>query len=837
MKFIVKGLFKDNPSGNISGNANTIFILLVVSFLIIPFTPGIMQAKAAPVVVDGDTYGSWEDTFEDTSGIETWDNLELTEGGIKLIDYLYENFSGLDGDLPDTKKWHILDDGYVLEISNNVLRTELNPPASTWKREMIQTKDDFVGNHTLTWRQNLYTVGSGMYYHFFALNGSDNSNIFGIYQNYKGEYGIYNAVAGSGLIFGSSVSGWHDFKVTFDNGFIQFFFDGVMKYEYDFKVPSVEYQFGTNALDTWNRVHTDDIRIYSNITNGNITSTEIILPDGKTWVSFIINKSEYGIDNNINVTILDGVTYLPIPGFENLSDTNIDISAIDEITHPTIRLRACFSGNGSATPLLKGWKITWLDTIPPLTPSGLTVTNLFTGNSLFLSWNANVESDVTTYILFYSTDDITFYKLTDVPAGTLSFTHFGLTTGTTYYYKITAADEVPNQSPDSAGISGVPDIDTDSNGIGNIDDEDDDGDTVPDVDDEFPLSENEWIDSDFDGVGDNADYDDDGDGYDDTVDEFPHNNSEWSDLDNDGVGDNSDDDKDGDGIANIDDIFSMNPTEWEDTDLDSIGNNKDLDIDGDDVSNFNDAFPFDHAEWNDLDNDGTGDNSDPDRDGDGISNSNDAFPDNPLDWKDTDSDGIGDNTDSDDDNDGCLDVNDLFPKNSTEWSDLDSDGIGDNSDLDRDGDGVGNNADLFPIIAYEWEDSDSDGIGDNSDLDDDNDKHPDTNDDYPYDSSKWEKPNELLPFVYILIILGIIILAVMFFGLVKIGKLQKSMNIKPGEEPFFEHQKEEINKEEVDQDQPQMEPESQKLEDEIAKPETKGESFDSDIPPPPPPPE
>jgi hypothetical protein len=832
MKSNGKDLSKDKPNGDIGGITKTIFVIFVASFFIVSFTPSIIQANAAPLVVDGDTYGSWEDTFKDTSGVETWDNLELTEEGIRLIDYLYENFSALSGDLPDTKKWNILDDGYVLEISGNVLRTEVNPPASTWKREMIQTKDDFGGNHTLTWRQNLYTVSSGMYYHFFILNGSDGSSIFGVNQLYTDQYQIYNMVASTGLQIGTSVSGWHDFKVTFNNGFIQFFFDGVMKYEYDFKVPSVIYQFGTNALDTWNRVHTDDICIYSNITKGNITSAEIILPAGKTWESFIINKSEYGIDNNINVSILDGVTYLPIPGFENFSDTNVDISTIDEGTHPTIRLRAYFTVNGSATPtpFLRGWKITWLDTIPPLTPTGLTVTDQFTGNSLFLNWNANVESDVTNYILYYSTDDITFYKLTDVPADTLSFTHFGLTTGTTYYYKITAADEVPNQSPDSVVITGVPDIDTDSDGTGNIDDEDDDGDTVPDVDDEFPLNPNEWFDSDSDGIGDNADYDDDGDGYDDTIDEFPLNDSEWNDLDDDGIGDNSDDDIDGDGVLNIDDEFPMDPTEWEDTDLDGIGNNKDLDIDGDDVYNFNDAFPFDHTEWNDLDNDGVGDNSDSDKDGDSVENILDKFPENFFEWSDADSDGIGDNADSDDDNDGYLDVNDGFPNNSTEWSDLDLDGIGDNSDLDRDGDGVGNNADLFPTIAYEWDDFDLDGIGDNSDLDDDNDGHPDTNDDYPYDSSKWQKPNELIPFLYILIILGIIILAVMFFELAKIGKLQKTFDAANKIESSFQPQRQEIPP-----DIPK-EYEIEKIDDDIEKPPNKISKEDFELTPPPPPP-
>jgi len=320
-------------------------IWILVILLILGAIPGILplkNANAAPVVIDEDSYGSWEDNFEDTMGIETWDNLELTGEGVRFIDYLYDNFTGLNGDLPDTKKWDILDDGYVLEISNNALRTEVSPPASTWKRDMIQTKDDFGRNHTLTWCQYINTVSSGMYYHFIILNGTDNSWILGVSQNYKGEYGVWNPVAGSGVIFGASVSGLHDYKVTFNNGFIEFYFDGVKEYEYDFGVTSVRYQFGTSALDTWNRVSTDDIRICSNVTIGNLTSTEIPLPEGKTWESLIIDKVEYGPRTYINISILDGLTFLPIPGFENLTDTNINITTIDAMTYPTIRLKACF---------------------------------------------------------------------------------------------------------------------------------------------------------------------------------------------------------------------------------------------------------------------------------------------------------------------------------------------------------------------------------------------------------------------------------------------------------------------------------------------------------------
>jgi hypothetical protein len=791
-------------------------ILVLFGFVMPSFF--VMVGSAGPVI----TNDYWEDTFDDMAGIESWDNLGLIAGDIDLqgVTIFSDDFTGSNGDPPDPAKWDLIDDGYTLEIQNNQLEASSTPNNSNWYSEMVRTKMNFSMDHTITWRQNLHLVsGTGMYYNLRVWDG-DLNPLFGINQNSADDYLLYNYYTTSDTYISSFVSGWHDYKIIFTNGNVELFFDGIFKFQYDYGVPSIKYQFGNHQLAEPGSIYTDDVLITSIVATGNITSTEIILPPGNGWDSVEVNKTESS-GNFIKLTVLDGSTFLPISGYENLSGANIDISGIDEGTYPSIRLLAQFTGDGGNSPVLHDWKVNWRDIQAPSIPTGLTVNNPMTGYSLIISWNANAEPDLDNYVLYLSTDGSIFSWLGNCSAHTLSFIHYGLTIGETYYYKIAAADAVPNQSPFSAEISGVPDIDTDSDGIGNIDDEDDDGDTVPDVDDEFPLSENEWIDTDSDGIGDNADYDDDGDGYDDTIDEFPLNDSEYNDLDDDGIGDNSDDDIDGDGVLNIDDEFPMDSTEWEDTDSDGIGDNKDLDIDGDLVDNPNDVFPYDDSESNDLDGDGTGDNSDSDRDGDGISNPNDAFPDNALDWEDTDSDGVGDNADLDDDGDGFLDVNDVFPYNSTEWSDLDSDGIGDNTDLDKDGDGVGNNADLFPKDAHEWEDFDLDSIGDNSDLDDDNDKHPDTNDDYPYDSSRWQKPNELLFWLYLIVILLIVLIIIGVILLVKSRKPEQA----PPNQPFFDLQSPPTS---------QMEPQPTKDQENTELPPPPSKIQYNNIPPPPP---
>jgi hypothetical protein len=213
-----------------------------------------------------------------------------------------------------------------------------------------------------------------------------------------------------------------------------------------------------------------------------------MLPSDKTWESLEIDKIEDEFGQAITVSILDGATFLPITGFENLTGSDIDISAIDSTVHPTIRLMAFFSGELLNSPVLDGWKVSWYDTIPPDSPTGPTIDNPFTGYSLILSWDSNPELDLDSYVIYISTDNMTFNWLTNVSAGTISFADYGLTRGTTYYYKIAAADEVPNQSPFSFVVEGVPDLDYDGDGVGNIDDPDDDNDGIPDISDPYPFN-------------------------------------------------------------------------------------------------------------------------------------------------------------------------------------------------------------------------------------------------------------------------------------------------------------------------------------------------------------
>jgi hypothetical protein len=95
-----------------------------------------------------------------------------------------------------------------------------------------------------------------------------------------------------------------------------------------------------------------------------------------------------------------------------------------------------------------------LDTTPPSAPTGLQITGVVAGG-INLAWNANGESDLVGYKVYYGTATGAYgapISLGKVTACTLS----GLTPGRTYHISITAYDTSNNESGYSNEVSGAP---------------------------------------------------------------------------------------------------------------------------------------------------------------------------------------------------------------------------------------------------------------------------------------------------------------------------------------------------------------------------------------------
>jgi gliding motility-associated-like protein len=87
-----------------------------------------------------------------------------------------------------------------------------------------------------------------------------------------------------------------------------------------------------------------------------------------------------------------------------------------------------------------------VDRTAPATPTGLASTPGDTQN--ILSWNASAAPDIDKYIIYGGPVNPNAV-IQVIPAGTLTYTHTGLTNGLTYFYSISAVDLTGNESPRS----------------------------------------------------------------------------------------------------------------------------------------------------------------------------------------------------------------------------------------------------------------------------------------------------------------------------------------------------------------------------------------------------
>jgi DNA-binding MarR family transcriptional regulator len=144
---------------------------------------------------------------------------------------------------------------------------------------------------------------------------------------------------------------------------------------------------GTYDMNVMYAVSQESIKDY-----GSLTSVKISLPSGQTWKDLEIDKRVTGKGSHLYVSILDGETYEPILGFENLSGSNIDISSVNDTIHPTIRLQAFFVGDGSSSPVLKEWGVTWInpEASTEVTPDPLTANESWAWAAALIAASAGV---------------------------------------------------------------------------------------------------------------------------------------------------------------------------------------------------------------------------------------------------------------------------------------------------------------------------------------------------------------------------------------------------------------------------------------------------------------
>ncbi|MFB3850588.1 MAG: C25 family cysteine peptidase [Acidobacteriota bacterium] len=93
---------------------------------------------------------------------------------------------------------------------------------------------------------------------------------------------------------------------------------------------------------------------------------------------------------------------------------------------------------------------------PPAAPTGLRVVDLGLGDSLKISWNANSETDLSYYKLYWGTSSNVYTNSQTYPKTTTSTTISGLSTNVNYYFALTATNSSGKESAYSNEAIGKP---------------------------------------------------------------------------------------------------------------------------------------------------------------------------------------------------------------------------------------------------------------------------------------------------------------------------------------------------------------------------------------------
>ncbi|MDH3976798.1 MAG: Ig-like domain-containing protein, partial [Deltaproteobacteria bacterium] len=177
--------------------------------------------------------------------------------------------------------------------------------------------------------------------------------------------------------------------------------------------------------------------------------SENMNPSTITTGSFIVVGSITGV-------VTGTVSYDAVTRVATFTPT-VTYQSNETITGTILTTATDLAGNGLASNFV--WTFTTTETIAPAVPTGLQAI-AFNG-SVGLSWNANTEPDMDGYNISRSiTSGGGFSVIDTVFAPLSSYTDTTVTNETTYYYYITAFDQLGNESTQSAEVSATPSAET-----------------------------------------------------------------------------------------------------------------------------------------------------------------------------------------------------------------------------------------------------------------------------------------------------------------------------------------------------------------------------------------
>jgi hypothetical protein len=243
---------------------------------------------------------------------------------------------------------------------------------------------------------------------------------------------------------------------------------------------------------------------------GMLITKLISIPIGNSWNTLCINKT-LPVDTYLNISVLDASSMMPLNEFGNLTGSTINLSLIDSLKHPSIRLMATYVSNMAKSPTLHDWTVTWTEPPQENDKDGDGVEDsedYFPDNPN--EWEDTDEDGVGDNSDTFPTD----------PTEWVDSDGDGYGDNSDAYPDDPTRHEIDPGDPDS------------------------DGDGRPDSTDAFPNDPSEWVDTDGDGYGDNSD-------------EFPNDPSKHSDEPDESEEDDDEDEGDDGGLLGLGKIVGI----------------------------------------------------------------------------------------------------------------------------------------------------------------------------------------------------------------------------------------------------------------------------------------
>ncbi len=142
-----------------------------------------------------------------------------------------------------------------------------------------------------------------------------------------------------------------------------------------------------------------------------LNSTTITIPTNHKWDTLIFNQTA-PTNTSLTLTIIDNTTNLPIMNYTGLTSLIIDLTGLDPLIYPSIRLSAEFKSiDRKDTPILFDWSLNWTyGNIAPIADAGMNQT-VFESQKVTFNGTCSYDPDGTIVNWSWDVDDDGVFEL------------------------------------------------------------------------------------------------------------------------------------------------------------------------------------------------------------------------------------------------------------------------------------------------------------------------------------------------------------------------------------------------------------------------------------------